>query len=190
MVTPLPVTNFSPGRVKAVLPPRSAARSTITEPGRIDAIMSSVIELRRRAAGDERRGDDDVLLGDMRGGQRLLLFLIGRRHFLGIAARGLGLFEFLVLDGDEFGAERFDLLLGRGPHVGRGDDGAEPPRGRNGLQAGDADAHDEGLARRARCPPPSSSSARHGHIRRPHRQRRDSRRDWPGSTARPSPARG
>jgi len=52
----------------------------------------------------------------------------------------MGVLEFLVLDREEFGAETFDLLLGCGPHVGRGDDGAKPARGRDRLQAGDADA--------------------------------------------------
>ena len=79
----------------------------------------------------------------MRGDERGLLGLVGVRHFLGVAARGLGLLELLVLDGDEFRAERFDLLLGRRTDVGRGDDRAEPPAGRDRLQAGDADAHDE-----------------------------------------------
>src|SRR6267154_468826 len=41
------------------------------------------------------------------------------------------------------GAVAFDLLFGGGPHVGRSDDGAKPPRGRDRLQAGDADAHHE-----------------------------------------------
>ena len=69
--------------------------------------------------------------------------LILLRHFLGVAAGCLRRLEFLVLDRDELGAEALDLLLGRGPHIGRGDDGAEPARGRDRLQAGDAGAHDE-----------------------------------------------
>ena len=87
----------------------------------------------------------------MLGDQRRLLGLILLRHFLGVAAGGLRRLEFLVLDGDEFGAEAFNLLLGRGPHVGRGDDGAEPARGGDGLQAGDAGAHDENLGGRHRA---------------------------------------
>ena len=42
MVTPCSVTIFSSFTVSAQLPPRSAARSTITEPGFIAATMSSV----------------------------------------------------------------------------------------------------------------------------------------------------
>ena len=83
----------------------------------------------------------------MLGGERGLLGLILFRHFLGVAAGGLRVLEFLVLDREELGAEDFDLLLRRGAHVGRGDDGAEPPRGRDRLQAGDADAHHEHLGR-------------------------------------------
>ena len=74
--------------------------------------------------------------------------LILLRHFLGVAAGGFRRLEFLVLDRDELGAEALDLLLGRRPHVGRGDDGAEPARGRDRLQAGDAGAHDEDFCSR------------------------------------------
>ena len=56
---------------------------------------------RRRAARNQRRGDDDVLLGDVRGDEFGLLGLVVRRHLLGVAARRLGLPELLVLDGDE-----------------------------------------------------------------------------------------
>ena len=83
----------------------------------------------------------------MLGGERGLLGLVLFRHFLGVAAGGLRVLELLVLDREEFGAEAFDLLLGRGPHVGRGDDGAEAPRGGDRLQAGDADAHHEHFCR-------------------------------------------
>jgi hypothetical protein len=50
-----------------------------------------------------------------------------------------------VLNGEEFRTEAFHLLLCRGAHVGRGDDGAQAPRGGDRLQAGDAHAHDEDL---------------------------------------------
>ena len=115
-------------------------------PHRGDHILGD--EPRRRPAGNERGGDDDVLLLDVVGDQRGLLGLVLLRHFLGVAGRGLGLLEFLVLDGDELGAEAFDLLLGGGAHVGRGHDRAEPARGRDRLQAGDARAHDEHPRRR------------------------------------------
>ena len=87
----------------------------------------------------------------MLGHERCLLGLVLLGHFLGVAARGLRVLEFFVLDRKEFCAEAFDLLLRRGTHIGRRDDRAEPPRGRDGLQAGDADAHDEHLCRRNRA---------------------------------------
>ncbi|MEY9737466.1 hypothetical protein ABH985_005255 [Bradyrhizobium ottawaense] len=99
-------------------------------------------------ARDQRRGDHDVLLLDVLGGERGLLGLVFPRHLLGVAAGGLRVLELLVLDGEEFRAERFDLLFGRGPHVGRGHDGAETARGRDRLEAGDADAHHEHFRRR------------------------------------------
>ena len=108
-------------------------------------------QLRRRPAGDQRGGDDDVLLGDVLGRQRRLLGLVFLRHFLGVAAGRLGRLELLVLDCEELGAERGDLLLGGRTHVGGGDDGAKPPRRGDRLQAGDADAHDEHLGRRHRA---------------------------------------
>ena len=108
-------------------------------------------KLRRRPAGDQRGGDDDILLGDVLGHQCRLLRLVFRRHLLGVAAGRLGRLEFVVLDRDEFRAERCDLLLGRRPNVGRRHDGAEPPRGGDGLKAGDAGAHDEDLGRRHRA---------------------------------------
>ena len=86
------------------LPPRSTARSTMTEPGFMDSTIARRDELRRRPAGDQRRGDDDVLLGDVGGDELGLLGLVLRRHLLGVAAGGLGLLELLVLDGDELGA--------------------------------------------------------------------------------------
>jgi hypothetical protein len=47
--------------------------------------------------------------------------------------------------------ERSHLLLRRRPHVGGRDLRAEAAGGGDGLQAGDADAHDEGLGRRHRA---------------------------------------
>ncbi len=93
--------------------------------------------------------------------ERCLFRLVFRRHFLGIAAGGLGVLEFLVLDGKEFRAEALDLLLGGRTHVGGGDDGAEPAGGGDRLQAGDAGAHDEYLGRRHRA------GRRHHHRQRP-----------------------
>ena len=81
------------------------------------------------------------------GGERGLLGLVLFRHLLGVAAGGLRVLEFLVFDREEFGPEALHLLLGRGPHVSRGDDGAKPPRGSDRLQAGDANAHHEHFCR-------------------------------------------
>jgi hypothetical protein len=60
--------------------------------------MSAVDQFWRRDAGDQRGGDDDVLLLDVLGGKRRLLGLVLFRHFLGVAAGGFRLLEFLVLD--------------------------------------------------------------------------------------------
>src|SRR3981081_2490054 len=122
-----PTSATSPALAPSTLPPRSTARSTSTEPGFIDF---SGGEPRRGPARDQRGGYDDVLLLDVLGGKRRLLGLILFRHFLGIAACGFGLLELLVLDREEFGPQAFDLLFHRGPHVGGGDDGAQPPRAR------------------------------------------------------------
>ena len=103
-------------------------------------------EFWRGAARDQRCRDDDVLRLDVVGDQFGLLGLILGRHRLGIAGRGLSLFELVVLDRDELRAERGDLFLGRGTDVGRGHDRAEATCGRDRLQPGDADAHDEDLA--------------------------------------------
>ena len=64
-VTPSRSTT-SPGSVSSQLPPVSAARSTITEPGRIARTADAGNDLRRRAARDRRRRDHDVELGDAR----------------------------------------------------------------------------------------------------------------------------
>jgi hypothetical protein len=104
-------------------------------------------QLGRHPAGDQRGGDDDVLLLDVLGHQRRLLFLIGVAHRLGVAGGGLGGLELLVLDRDELGAQALDLLLGRRAHVGGGDHRAQAPRGGDRLQAGDAGAHHEHLGR-------------------------------------------
>jgi len=84
----------------------------------------------------------------MLGCQRRLLGLIFLRHFLGVAASGLGLFELFVLDSDELRAKRLDLLLHCRPHIGGGDDGTKAARGGDGLEAGNANPHDEHLCRR------------------------------------------
>ena len=106
----------------------------MTEPG---FMLSTMARVMRRGAG--RPGMSAVVMtmswflmcdGDELG----LLGLILGRHRLGVAGRGLRLLELLVLDGDELGAERGDLLLGGGPHVGGRDLRAEPARRGDRLQ--------------------------------------------------------
>ena len=101
----------------------------------------------RGAARDQRGGDDDVLLGDVAGGERGLFRLVFRRHFLRIACRGFGGLELFILDRDELGAERGDLFLGGGAHVVGGHDRTEAAGRGDGLETGDAGAHDEHLGR-------------------------------------------
>ena len=97
----------------------------------------------RGAPRNERRGDDDILLGDMVGNQGRLLGLIFLRHFLGVTTRRLGCLEFLVLDREELGAERGDLFLDRRTHIGCRHHRTKPARRGNRLQPGNTDAHDE-----------------------------------------------
>src|SRR5262249_60507148 len=78
-------------------------------------------------AGDQRRRDHDVLFLNVLGDEGGLLGLIVLRHFLGIAARGFGLLELLILDRNALGAEALYLLLRRRPHVGGPDDRTQPP---------------------------------------------------------------
>ena len=59
IVTPC-ATTISSGRVSSQLPPRSAARSTTTDPGGIAVDHLRRDEDRRALAGNQRRGDDDV----------------------------------------------------------------------------------------------------------------------------------
>ena len=98
---------------------------------------------RSGAAGDQRRRDHDVEVGQPLLERRLLGRLLLGRELLRVAALGL---LALHAELEEPGAERLDLLLHRRAHVERGDDGAEPPRGRDRLQARDAGAHDRGRA--------------------------------------------
>ena len=51
----------SPGRVSSQLPPRSAAISTITEPGAMALTISAVIRIGAFLAGNGGGGDHDIL---------------------------------------------------------------------------------------------------------------------------------
>ena len=77
LVKPMTLTPFtsttSSGFDSGQLPPCVTARSTTTEPGRMDLHHRFGDQHRRGAAGDQRRGDDDVLLGDVAGDQFGLL---------------------------------------------------------------------------------------------------------------------
>ena len=101
----------------------------------------------RFLAGNDRGRDDDVAFGDDLA-QQLALALVERVVLCaGVAAGVLGVFG---LDGqlDEAPAQALDLFLrGRAQVVRRGD-GAQPARGGDRLQAGDAGADHED-ARRA-----------------------------------------
>ena len=78
-------TTVSPGSVSSQLPPASAARSTITEPGRMAATISAVIS-RRGPARDQGGGDDDVAGGDVLGEQLALRRSSSSRELLRVAA--------------------------------------------------------------------------------------------------------
>ncbi len=144
MVTPLSTVS-SPGFVSSQLPPVSAARSTMTEPGRMAATADGGNELRRRTTGDGGRRDHDVELRQPLLERGLLLRLLLRGQLSRVATFGL-----LAADAEveELCAERLHLLLHDGSHVEAGDDGAEPPSGGESLEAGDACAQHEHLRRR------------------------------------------
>ena len=146
IVTPL-CTTISSGRVSSQLPPRSAARSTTTDPGCIASTISVVMRIGARFPGmsavvitTSLRGDDfdhHLALAPV---ERLVLRL-------GVAALvfRVGGFERQL---DESGAEALHLLLDRGPHVVGLDLGAEPARRRDRLKSRDAGADDEHARRR------------------------------------------
>ena len=111
MVTPCRTTTSS-GSVSSQLPPASAARSTITEPGRMPATVSSVT---RRGAG--RPGTSAVVMTT----SKSFVFSasssccrcgsLGRQR-LRVAALVLGVGDAEV-ELEELGAEALDLLLHR-----------------------------------------------------------------------------
>ena len=92
----------------------------------------------RAAAGDERRGDDDMRLGQLVGERGLLarLGLVG--EFLGIAA--LPRAALAEIEIDRLGAEREDLLARLGAHVIGVDIRAQATRGGDRLESGHARA--------------------------------------------------
>ena len=147
-VTPFSVTIVSSGTVRSQLPPRSAARSTITEPGFIACYHVGRPQLRRRPAGDQGGGDDDVdLRRELAELGELLLAELGARG-RGIAAGGGPVLRLLELEEDELRAHGLDLLGHLGAHVEGIGDGAERGRGADGGQPGDAGADHQHLGRR------------------------------------------
>ena len=127
-------TTISSGRVSSQLPPRSAARSTTTEPGCIASTISVVIRIGARLPGisavvmtTSLRGDDLEHHLALAAVERLVLGL-------GVAALVLGVGR-LERQLDEPRAEALDLFLDRRPHVVGLDLGAEPPRRRRSPAA-------------------------------------------------------
>ena len=105
-------------------------------------------ELRRRSARNRGRRDDDVEVGDPLLERLLLLRLLLGRQLGRVAARRLLRPHAEV---EERRAEALDLLLHGRPDVECRDDGAEPARGRDRLQPGDAGADDQRAHRRDRA---------------------------------------
>ena len=147
MVTPSSVT-VSPGRVSSQFPPASAARSTITEPGRIPRAASAVM-----STGAGRPGMSAVVMtasdsATWRRDQLLLALVLVLRERDRVATLAFGALD---VELEEGGAEALDLLLHGGTHVEGGDDGSEPPRGGDRLQAGDSRAEHEDARGRDRA---------------------------------------
>ena len=114
------------------------------------ATISRVIRIGRLPAGHGGGGDDDVLLGEHAAQQLALPAVELLAHGLGVAALVLGAGG-LHVEHDEARAQALDLLLDGGADVVAADHGAQPARGGDGLQSGDARA-DHQHARGATVP--------------------------------------
>ena len=101
----------------------------------------------RGLAGDRGGGDHHVVGRDHRCHQLALLAVEVLSECLGVAARVLGRTG-LELHLDELAAETLHLFFDRGPNVVGMDYAAELLGGGDGLETGDAGAHDEHLRRR------------------------------------------
>ena len=97
----------------------------------------------RRASGDQRRANDNVLLGNMLGDQFSLPLLIIRAHFLGVAALCFAAVARIGLDHDEGAAQAFHLLSGSRAHIRCADNRAQPLGRGNRLQARNTGPHNE-----------------------------------------------
>ncbi len=103
-------------------------------------------ELGRRLAGNQRGGDDDVRVPGLLRVHLALGLLEAFAHHLGVAATA-GTF-FLVVDLDEFAAQRHDLVGHLGACVVGPHDGAQVGGRADGGQAGDTGTGDKDLGRR------------------------------------------
>ena len=119
----------------------------MTEPGRIASTALGRDQLRGRPSGHGGGRDHDVEVGHPLLERALLLRLLLRRELPRVAALRLLPAHAEV---EERRAERLHLLLDRRPDVERRHDRAEPPRGRDRLQARDAGAEHEDARRRDR----------------------------------------
>ena len=108
-------TAVSPGSLSSQFPPRSAARSTMTDPGRMPATAAAVMSV-----GARRPSTSAVVMAtstfSQRLGQHLPLTRVERLRLLdGVAAGGRA--AFLAIERDERGAPGSRLV--RGPQDGR-----------------------------------------------------------------------
>ena len=185
IVTPLSTISL-PGCVSSQLPPVSAARSTITEPGRIARTASAVISLGAGRPGNRRGRDHGVEVGDARLQLDLLRLLLLGRQLARVAALGL-----LAADAEveERRAERLTCSRTAGrtskPETTR----AEAARGRDRLQPGDARAEHEHLRRRDRPGGGHQHRQEAGEAVGGDQRAPCSRRPSPATRARPSTAR-
>ena len=116
----------------------------MTLPGFMLFTISAVISFGAGLPG--RGGDDDVHLAGLLGVHLALGLLKALAHHLGVTAAA-GAF-FLVIDLDEFAAQRLDLIGHFGTRIVGANDGAQVGGGTDRRQAGDAGTGDEDLGRR------------------------------------------
>jgi hypothetical protein len=130
MWTPPTVTSW-PSLVSSQLPPVAAARSTMTEPGRIRATIAARYEHRCAPPGHRGSGYHDVRSANVGGDH----FLLAGQELLGLCGC-VTPGAFLGLQGqlDERSPEALYFLLGCRPHVVRADNRAQTARRGNGLK--------------------------------------------------------
>ena len=150
IVTPLSVTIVSPALLSSTLPPSAlAAMSTMTEPGFMPFDRVRGDEQRRPAARDLGGRDHDVHRRDVAVQLLLLGGLLLGRELAGVAALAGRVDD--GLQDEELGAEALGLLLRLGPDVVGLHDRAEPLRGADRLEPGDADPEDQDVGRLGRA---------------------------------------